>query len=95
MAVTQDLVEKQKISRDYGALIVGDQNGAAVVSKSPAEKAGLKDHDIILELNGQKIDAEHTLGSLIQQHQVGDEVALKIFRDGKEFDVKVKLEERK
>jgi len=95
ITVTKDLAERDKLGRDYGALLRGGEDGPAVVPDSPAAKAGLKAEDIILEINGERIDTEHTLASLIQKYQVGDEVSLKVFREGKEMEVKVKLEERK
>mgnify|MGYP001594121979 FL=1 len=93
--ITRELAEKEKLGRDQGALVVGAEGEPAVVAGSPAESAGVKERDIILELNGELINLEHTLASLIQKHQVGDAVTLKVFRDGKELEVKVKLEERK
>jgi serine protease Do len=95
ITVTKDLAERDKLGRDYGALLRRGEDGPAVVPDSPAAKAGLKAEDIILEINGERIDTEHTLASLIQKYQVGDEVSLKVFREGKEMEVKVKLEERK
>ncbi len=95
IAVTKELAEKEKLGRDYGALIRGSAEDPAVVSGSPADKAGLRAGDIILEFNKERIDQNRTLGSFVQKFQVGDEVTLKIFRDGKETEVQVKLEERK
>ena len=94
-AVTKELVDKEKLGRDYGAWVASTDTEPAVTPGSPAEKAGIKAGDIILELNGIRVDGDHTLGSLIQVHEVGEEVTLKIFRDDKEIEVKVKLEERK
>jgi len=62
---------------------------------SPADKAGLQENDIILELNGQKIDQDHSLARLIAQRSPGDEVTLKVLSKGQEKEVKVKLEEYK
>ncbi|MEK7082323.1 MAG: trypsin-like peptidase domain-containing protein [Patescibacteria group bacterium] len=95
VAVTKELAEKEKLGRDYGALISGTEKDSAVTPGSPAEKAGIKARDIIVELNKEQVDTDHTLGSLIQKHEVGEEITLKIFRDGKEIEVKAKLEERK
>ena len=95
VAVTEDLADRGKLGRDYGALITPSDSEPAITPGSPAEKAGIKDKDIILELGGERVDVGHSLGSLIQKHEVGDEVTLKIFRDGKEMEVKAKLEERK
>jgi len=93
--ITPTLKEKNNLPVDYGAWIMGDKNKnePAVVSGSAAEKAGLKEGDIILEVDGKKIDAENTLSSLIQKHSVGDTVVLKIIRGDKIIDIKVILGE--
>lgn len=93
--VTKELAEKLKLGRDYGALLRASEEEPAVVLGSPADKAGLKNGDIILEINKERLGPERALASVIQKYQVGDELTLKVFRDGKEFEVKVKLEERK
>ena len=95
IVLSKEIAEKEKLGRDYGAWIRGAEENPPVVSGSPAEKAGLKAGDIILELNREQIDSDHALATLIQKYQAGDEIMLKVFREGKEFEVKVKLEERK
>ena len=95
MNITKDLADKEKLGRDYGALLRPAENEPAVAAGSPAEQAGLKAGDIILELSGELVDTDHTLASLIQKHHPGDEITLKVLREGKEFEVKVKLMERK
>lgn len=82
---------------DYGALILrGDRlTDLAVIPGSPADKAGIMENDIILEIDGEKIDTDTTLGSLIGEKRVGDEVTLRIWHKGETKEVKLRLEERK
>jgi len=93
--INASIQEQYKLSVDYGALIKKGANGEdAVVPNSPAAKAGLKEGDIVLEINGQKIDSDHSLASQLQNYKVGDKITLKILRDGKEINIEVTLEER-
>ena len=75
-------------------IIPGTGNQAAVIPGSGADKAGLAEGDIILEVDGVKIDADHSLSNLIHNKNVGDTVTLKILRNKNEIEVKIKLEER-
>jgi len=94
--VNSQIKEEKNLKYDYGALIVkGEQaNDYAVEPGSPAEKAGLKEGDIILEIDGTKIDEKNNLANLIRDYEVGDTVALKVAREDKVFEVRVKLVER-
>ena len=60
-----------------------------------ADKAGIVENDIILEIDGTRIDTDHPLGSIISKYRPGDEITLKLWHKGEDKDVKVKLEERK
>ena len=94
IAVTPDMAKKEKLSADYSALVRGGSDGPAVQPKSPADKAGLKAEDIILEVDGKKIDNSNLLGDVISQKNVGQSITLKINRDGKEMTVTATLEKR-
>jgi serine protease Do len=80
----------------YGALVASGTGltEPAVLANSPAAKAGLKENDVILEVNGQKL-AKTTLALELQNFNPGDEISLKVWNNGKERMVKVTLEERK
>ena len=60
---------------------------------APAAKAGLKDGDVILELNGQPVESANTLRLRISQTAPGTSVKLQISRDGKIQDMNVTLGE--
>jgi len=94
--VNKEIANLQKIPVDYGALIIRETFGEqAVIKNSAAEKAGLKEYDIILKVDGQKITEKNPLGNILQKYKVGDEINLKVLREGKEIILKVKLEEKK
>lgn len=70
----------------------GRYNSSAITSNSPAEKAGLKDKDIIIAVNGIKIGTSGSLTTLIGEYKPGDTVQLSILRSGKELALNVTLE---
>ncbi len=85
-------IRYQMISQDI-ALMNNIPQGAyivEVVADGPADEAGVKVGDIITQFNGQKIEDE--LNKLISQKKVGDEVQLKLWRDGQELEVNVVLQ---
>ena len=92
--VTPEIAKSQKLSAEYGALVRGSDDGPAVTPDSPAAKAGIQAEDIILELNGKKVDREHPLSDLISQFGVGDTVTLKIQRGAQEMTISVTLAKR-
>ena len=64
-----------------------------VVPGSPAERVGLQENDIVTEINGTKLTEKEGLAELISKSAVGDEITLKVYRDGETTELKVKLEE--
>ncbi len=94
--VTAALKEKNNLSVDYGALVLrgADDTELAVIPGSPADKAGIVENDIILEFDGQKIDEDHTLSSMIRAKGVGDVVSLNVLDKGTEKTVSVTLQEK-
>ncbi|MDD3735337.1 MAG: trypsin-like peptidase domain-containing protein [Candidatus Pacebacteria bacterium] len=95
--VNEQIKNELNLSVDYGALIMKDEttNEPAVVPGSAADKAGLKENDIILEVDGKKITEQNPLYKIIREYNTGDEVQMKVLRDGKEINIKVKLGEIK
>jgi serine protease Do len=95
--IDEQLKKDADLPFDSGVLIARGEtiHDFAVMPGSPADKAGLMENDIILEINGTKIDAEHSLVSLLSQYAPGEEVTLRVWHKGETKDVKVILEERK
>jgi len=95
VAIDAKIKTDLKLSVDYGLLIKkGDTGEPAVVVGGPAEKAGIKEGDIILEINGTKINQENTLTNILVKYRVGDKLNIKILREGKESEVSLVLEKR-
>jgi len=93
--ITEEIQQKNNLPVDYGVWVQkGSQGEAAIFPGSAAEKAGLKEGDIILEFNGEKITSENSLAKMIEKYNPGDKVVLKILREGKEKTVEVILGER-
>ncbi len=95
--VDQELAQKNNLSVQTGALIMGNaaNKELGVIAGSPADKAGLVEGDIIMQVNGQTIDAEHALSNEVAKYSPGDTLTLKIQHKGASKDVKIKLEEYK
>ena len=95
--INEMIAEENKLEVDFGALIVRGEarTDLAVIPGSPADKAGLVENDIILEIDGKKVDQENPLAKVIGKYKAGDEVKLKVLHKGEEKEIKVKLEEMK
>ena len=83
--VTKEIAELEKLEKAEGALV------ASVSENSPADKAGIKDGDIILEFDGKKIDIMRTLPKVVAGTKVGKNVELKIWRNKKLITKKLTL----
>jgi len=93
--LTNDIASELKLKVTRGAYILTSEQAGGqetIVADSPAAKAGLKAGDVILEVNGTKIDERNGLTVLLNQRSIGDTVNLKIQRDGKDQTIKVELE---
>lgn len=95
MMINKSIAEDNKLKHDYGALIIRgeERSDLAVIPGSPADKAGLIENDIILEINSKKIDQNYPLFQAITKFKPGDEIVLKILHKGEEKEVALILEE--
>jgi len=93
--INEEIQKENNLPVDYGAWVIKGEGGqAAIFPGSAAEEAGLKEGDIILEFDNQKITTENTLAKIIMKYNPGDKVTLKILREGKEKIFEVPLGER-
>jgi len=94
--INKQIAEKNKLPVDYGALVVRENLGEpAVIKGSSADKAGLKEFDIILEAKKEKITNENPLSAILQKCQIRETIELKVLRDKKKISLKTTLEEKK
>jgi serine protease Do len=85
--VTPELKNQFKLKSTGGAIV------ADVTGGGPAEKAGLKRGDVIVEYQGEKIEDTKHLRNLVAATAVGATADVKVMRDGREKTVKVKIGE--
>jgi len=83
--VTPDLAKTLGLSEPRGALV------ADVLADSPAEKAGVKQGDVIVEFDGKSVKSSTDLPRIVAGTAVGKGVAVKLLRDGKETTVRATL----
>ncbi|WP_408994855.1 trypsin-like peptidase domain-containing protein [Streptomyces sp. 1268] len=69
----------------------GADGGPAVAEDGPADKAGIKSGDVITQVEGQRVHSGEELIVKIRAHRPGDDLDLKLTRDGKERTVTLKL----
>ncbi len=81
--ITPELA-KQFDVKDLKGALVGD-----VVEGSPANKAGIKRGDVIIEYNGKAVDNVSHLRNMVAQTPIGTKSKLKLIRDAKEQEVEV------
>lgn len=95
--IDSELAKEKNLPVDYGALVIRGETTTdfAVTPGSPADKAGIIENDIILEINGKRITTSNPLAKIVQSANVGDTLTLKILHKGDEKIVKPVLTERK
>ncbi|MFH1523170.1 MAG: trypsin-like peptidase domain-containing protein [Patescibacteria group bacterium] len=95
--INKAIAEANKLEVDYGALIVQgeERTDLAVIPGSPADKAGLVESDIVLKVNGKKVDEKNPLAKALNKFKPGDEITLLVLHRGEEKEIKVVLEEMK
>ncbi len=92
LSLTPDAVSQLGLNVKNGAYITpGTVDQPSIISGSPADKAGLKEKDIITKINNTNIDSNNNLTAVLGRFNVGDVVTLTIIRDGKTITAKATL----
>ena len=89
MPVSKEMAEKLGLDQEAGALV------ETVKKDSPAEKAGLKPLDVIVEFEGKAVDSQLSLPKMVAAVRPGTLVKVVVVRDGKKKSLKVTLGEYK
>jgi 2-alkenal reductase len=93
--IDRQLADARSLPVSQGALVQagGTQNSPtpAVVAGSPADRAGIREGDIIVKVNDQAIDGDHPLDATLSEYAPGDTVTLELLRDGQSTSVQLTL----
>lgn len=94
--INEQVKQDNKLTVDYGALVIrgSTSQDPAVIPGSPADKAGIVENDIILEVDGRKINEDFDLSQSLSDKSIGQTIKLKILSKGNEKTIDVKLEAR-
>lgn len=94
--ITKEVQTKNNLSYDYGILVKsGSNNELAVIPGSPADKVGIIENDIILEIDGVKIDENNNFANIIRNKKVGQTITLRVSSKGIEKVLRATLESSK
>lgn len=93
--INPNIAKDLDLEVEYGAFLQDDiaSGFRAVVKDGPADQAGLKSGDIILEMDGVKIDANMSLQKLVSMYKPKQDVSLQVWRDGTIINLQVELGE--
>ena len=93
--ISKEMAKANKLSVEDGALVVREALGEhPVIKGSAADRAGIKEFDILVECNGEKITTQNPLMQALQKCKIGEETVFKVLRDGKELILKAVLSEK-
>jgi serine protease Do len=92
VALDPSAAQANNLSVSQGAWVQSaDAQDPGVVVGSPADKAGIKNGDVITKVGGSSVDANNSLQSLVEAYKPGDKVAFTVNRSGKTMTLSVTL----
>ncbi|MEK7098021.1 MAG: PDZ domain-containing protein, partial [Patescibacteria group bacterium] len=75
-----EFAQDNNLQSQKGALVVSGDTQTAITPGSPAEKAGILEGDIVLEINAIKLEGKNTLLSVVQRYKPGQKIGLRVLR---------------
>lgn len=95
LMMTEEYARLLGVSQDFGALVISNSDGTvpAVIAGSPAQKAGVQEGDIILSIDGVRLQGENNLRNVVATKNVGQEIELTVLRGEDQIIINVVLEE--
>ena len=92
VVITPEVAKAYNLPVSSGAYLYSSSSYSAIIKDSPAAKAGLKDKDIVVAVNGVEVGKAGSIADLVGEYKPGDTVQLTVLRDGKETAINVTLE---
>jgi serine protease Do len=83
--IDENIAKYYNLKNKKGAIVVSVEKG------SPADDGGIKTEDVIIAVNGENINSDYDFWGIITDTKVGDEIKLKILRNGDEIEKEFKL----
>ncbi|MDD3123439.1 MAG: trypsin-like peptidase domain-containing protein [Candidatus Izemoplasmatales bacterium] len=93
--LNEQVAKENKLNCAFGALVVREMFGEPAVAKnSCADKAGVKEYDIILEINGREVNEDNNLNDILSNCVIGKKIKMVVLRGDKEIELETTLKER-
>ncbi len=94
--LNRTIAKAYNLITDHGAYVIPKNNRGepGILPDGPADQAGLKGGDVVLEINGKKLTIQKSLAETISDFDPNQEIELKVLRSGTEMKIKAKLGER-
>lgn len=94
IVLNEEMAKQNKLPVSYGAMIIRERLGEeAVITGSSAKDAGLKEFDIITEIDKIKISEKEYLSDILEKYKIGDKISLRVLRGEKWLTIVLELEE--
>jgi serine protease Do len=88
----ESIKDRFDLASSQGAWLKSTNASQSVINDSPADKAGLKEGDIITKINNQEINEDNQLAEVVSEYKVGDKISITYLRDGETFAGEATLE---